>query len=127
MDRNHAARWTACLALAWTTGAPAAELVEISWTPAGRFERTVAVPAGGFAEVCGNLAKGARVRWDFVADVAMAFNIHYHVGKDVVYPERREGVARLSGELVAPVDQDYCWMWSNKSKSDAQAALTLQR
>lgn len=127
MHRIRAARWTAGVALVLAMGTPAAELVEISWTPAGRFERTLAVPAGGFAEVCGKLAKGTRVRWEFVADAAMAFNIHYHVGKDVVYPERRDGAARLSGELVAPLDQDYCWMWSNKSKSDAQAALALQR
>ena len=115
------------MALAWTTSTLAAEIVEIQWTSAGHFERTVAVPAGGFAEVCGNLAKGTRIRWEFVADVAMAFNIHYHIGQEIIYPERREDKAKLTGELVAPVDQDYCWMWSNKSKSDAQATLALQR
>lgn len=110
-----------------STGARAADVVDIDWNPAGRFERSLAVRAGGFVEVCGKLAKGQQVRWEFAADRPLAFNIHYHVGKDVTYPERRDAVQRLGGELVAPVDQDFCWMWSNKSDGDARANLSLQR
>lgn len=111
----------------WPATARAAEVVDIDWNPAGRFERSLAVHAGGFVEVCGKLAKGQKVRWEFAADRSLAFNIHYHVGKDVTYPERRDAVQRLDGELVAPVDQDYCWMWSNASGGDVRVNVSLQR
>lgn len=104
-----------------------AEVVDIDWGAGGRFERTLSLPAGKFAELCGKLTKGDRVQWTFTADQPVDFNIHYHVGKDVVYPAKSDGVARLAGEFVAPLDQDYCWMWTRKSGPEARASVTLER
>lgn len=117
----------AWIALAAATAAPAADLIEITWDSNGRFERTVAVAAGRFAEICGKLDQGAEVGWTFVAEPVMAFNVHFHVGKEVVYPVKRESEARLTGKLVAPVTQDYCWMWSNKTARDGRVTVTLER
>jgi hypothetical protein len=119
------ARPVIALLAAVLSAAAAAELVE--WNPARPLERQVAVPAGKFAEVCGRLAKGDKVRWTYAARQALAFNIHYHVGKDVEYPVKQEGSTRASGEFVAPLDQDYCWMWTNGAAMDASVTVTLQR
>jgi hypothetical protein len=119
------ARAIVALLAAVLATAAAAELVE--WNPARPLERPVAVPAGKFAEVCGRLAKGDKVRWTYASRQPLAFNIHYHVGKDVEYPVKQEGSTRASGEFVAPLDQDYCWMWTNGAATDASVAVTLRR
>jgi hypothetical protein len=117
----------AWIALAAANAVSAADLIEIAWSPNGRFERTVSVAAGRFAEICGKLDQGDKVAWRFVAEPAMAFNVHYHVGKDVVYPAKRESETQLTGNLVAPVTQDYCWMWSNKTTREGRVTATLER
>ena len=118
---------TAVLAAASLALPAHAEVVDIDWGGGGRFERTLSLPAGKFAELCGKLAKGDRVQWTFTADQPVDFNIHYHVGKEVEYPSRRDDATTLSGELVAPLDQDYCWMWTRKSGPAAKAQVTLKR
>ena len=105
-----------------------AELSTIAWDATERFEHSASVPTGKFLEVCGRLSKGQTVSWSFKSDQAMNFNIHYHADdKKVVFPAKRDGVANLEDRLIVPVDQDYCWMWSNKSAVQAKIALQLQR
>jgi hypothetical protein len=55
------------------------------------------------------------------------FNIHYHEGKDVRYPERREALASASGQLRVALDQDYCWMWTNKGAEAVRLTVELRR
>jgi hypothetical protein len=102
-----------------------AELVEIRWDAQGRFEHAALVAPGKFAEVCGKLARAETVAWSFESDQPLAFNIHYHQGKQVVTPEKRDAVSRADGRLEAAVEQDYCWMWSNKSAVPAKLDLRL--
>lgn len=114
-------------ALAVVCAPAAAEVVDIDWGTGGRFDHALVVPAGKFVEVCGKLAKGVRIRWEYSAARPLDFNIHYHVGKDVEYPVQQTGSARASGELVTPLDQDYCWMWTNKAADPARLTVTLVR
>lgn len=114
------------LAICAPLAAPA-EIIELTWSDQGRFERRMTVAPGKFAEVCGKLAKSDAVAWRFEASAPMNFNIHYHVGKDVHYPERRDALASASGELRVQIDQDYCWMWTNKSAQPVALQLQLQR
>ncbi len=107
--------------------APRAEIIDIDWGGQGRFERRVSVAPGKFAEACGRLAQGQVVRWRFAAEGPLDFNIHYHEGKAVHYPERRTAEAAAAGELRAALDQNYCWMWTNKSARPVPLALTLER
>jgi hypothetical protein len=104
-----------------------AEIVDIAWSGDGRFERRLAVAPGKFAEVCGKLAKAQSVAWRFDASGPLNFNIHYHEGKDVRYPERRDALASASGQLRVALDQDYCWMWTNKSAQPVDLQLLLTR
>ena len=67
------------------------------------------------------------MQWSFEADVALNFNVHYHVDKDVRYPAKKENVKRLQGDLSVDSRQDYCWMWSNKTTASTKLSVTLTR
>ena len=105
----------------------AAEIIDIAWSAQGRFERRVTVAPGKFVELCGKLARADAVAWRFDASGPLDFNIHYHEGKAVQYPARQEAVAAAQGELRVALDQDYCWMWSNKAAQPAQLRIELAR
>jgi len=109
------------------TAAAHAELVDIAWSAGQRFDRSFSVAPGKFSEVCGKLAKGDSVAWHFEAEQPLNFNIHYHVGKAVEYPARQEGAKSARGTLSVPLDQDYCWMWTNKGASAAKLLLQLSK
>lgn len=104
-----------------------ADIVDLKWDAAGRFERELAVPAGKFAELCGPLVLGAKVRWQFDAPAPLNFNIHYHEGKEVRYPARHDGVQRLQGVLDVASPQDHCWMWTNKGQEAVNLRVQLMR
>ena len=114
------------LAILCSTAARA-DIIDIAWNEQGRFERRVSVAPGKFAEACGKLARADSVAWRFEASGPLNFNIHYHEGKDVRYPERRDALAGASGRLQVVLDQDYCWMWTNKSGQAVDLNLLLTR
>jgi hypothetical protein len=109
------------------TGVAQAEIVDLAFDSAGRFAHRAPVAPGKFVEVCGKLARGQAVSWEFQADGPLDFNIHYHEGKKVVMPDKRERSAAEKGQLKVQLDQDYCWMWSNKTTVPVQLTLGLQR
>ena len=114
------------LAILCSTAARA-DIIDIAWNEQGRFERRVSVAPGKFAEACGKLARADSVAWRFEASGPLNFNIHYHEGKDVRYPERRDALAGASGRLQVALDQDYCWMWTNKSGQAVDLNVLLTR
>jgi len=95
--------------------------------PDGRFAKELEVPAAKFVEVCGRLPAGGRVVWAFESRVPLGFNIHYHEGEAARFPEQRESATEARGMLEATVEQDYCWMWTNKTKLPASLKLQLKR
>lgn len=109
--------------------APAAraEILTIKWSGEGRFMHKTTVAPGKFVELCDKLPAGMKVRWDFEAHLALDFNVHYHVGKDVVFPFKLSAVSSARDTLDAKIEQDYCWMWSNKSAAPAALSVNLQR
>ena len=90
-------------------------LVEVEWGSAGDYAAELRIPTRKFKELCVALKKGERVAWSFSSSAATSFNIHYHVGKEVSYPAKVEGIRSADGLLAVPADQHYCWMW----KADA--------
>ena len=118
---------TAALALALVSMGARADIVDIAWDPSGRFECSVNVAPGKFAEVCDKLPAGAKVRWDFEASAPLDFNVQYHVGKDVFFPSKMVAVSTAKDTLDAKIEQDYCWMWSNKTAAPATVMVKLQR
>lgn len=104
-----------------------AELVEIVWLAQAKFERSAEIAPSKFLEVCGKFSQGEAVTWRFDGTAASDFNIHYHQGKEVVYPARETGATSSSGKVEIAVDQDYCWMWSNKGGKPMQLRLSLEK
>ena len=103
-----------------------AEIVTIAFGGEQRFSHRFEVAPGKFAEACGQLAKGSAVQWRFNASLPLNFNIHYHEGKAVTYPEKRSGSAGAEGTLSVTVDQAYCWMWTNKTAQPAIVTVTVE-
>ena len=116
----------AMLVLVASAGARA-EVVDIRWSADGRFTHQATIATGKFVEVCGKLPAGLKVRWDFNASTPVDFNLHYHLGKEVVFPNKLSAVANAKDTLDTKIEQDYCWMWSNKSAAPATLSVNLQR
>jgi len=104
-----------------------AEIVELVWSGDGAFTQSKRIAAGKFVEICGKLPAGANVAWSFEASAPTDFNIHYHEGKEVVFPAKMSQVARGQDTLRVKIEQDYCWMWSNKTAVPAMLKATFQR
>ena len=115
----------AALVLTAAAGARA-EVVDIRWAADGRFVHQGSVAAGKFVELCGKLPAGLNVRWGFEAGTVLDFNVHYHEGKAVVFPAKLSAAAARD-TLHTRIEQDYCWMWSNKSAAPATLSVKLQR
>lgn len=104
-----------------------AQAESIVWDAENRFERPVDVAPGKLAEICGSLERGDSIKWTFDADRPLQFNVHFHVGADIVFPEKRDAVASGSGTLSVESRQGYCWMWTNPSEQRAVLSVRLQR
>jgi hypothetical protein len=105
----------------------ASHIVEIAWSRDGAFAHSASVEPGKFVELCGKLAPGDAIHWEFAASVPVDFNIHYHVGKEAEFPAKQAQVSSGQDTLRVAVREDYCWMWSNKSSNRARIDVRLQR
>jgi len=106
---------------------PHAELIDVKWNANGKFDRTQSVAPGKFVEICETLTKGSAVTWQFRASTPLNFNVHFHQGKEVAFPEKQDSVSELNGTLVAQSKEDYCWMWTNKGSSSSSLTVALSR
>jgi len=104
-----------------------AEVIEIQWDSAGRFERNLTVPPGKLAELCGRIGRDTKVTWSFKSDQPLNFNIHYHEGETVTYPVKQTGSTAADGVLDVGQPQEYCWMWSNKGAVPAPVKVSLKQ
>ena len=102
-------------------------IVDIAWSPDGRFVHKAPIAAGKFIELCGKLAIGENVRWSFTATAPVDFNIHYHAGKETVFPAKQAQVMKGRETLNVTVAQDYCWMWTNKTTAAVSLTVDLAR
>ena len=103
-----------------------AEIIHVDWADRA-FAHTSNIAPKKFLEVCARLKQGETIAWKFKGSAVTDFNLHYHVGKKVSYPQKRKGVASATGQLVVPIDQDYCWMWSNKGGEPVSMSVTLKK
>ncbi len=93
--------------LAWLTLATAAHAAAPKPHPF-----RVAIAPGKVGEVCMKLDAGDRLAWRFKADTAVDFNLHHHVGTEVLMPVERKAIREDRAEH--PIDQlnDWCLMWT---------------
>ena len=107
--------------------APHAEIIDVKWNAEGKFARTHSIAPGKFVEFCENLPKASVVTWRFKASAPLNFNLHFHQGKAVAFPEKHDGVSELQGTFVAKTTEDYCWMWTNKGDAATDIQLSLAK
>ncbi len=91
------------------------------------FEKSASIAPKKSLEICGAFDKAEAITWQFKGSAATDFNIHYHVGKNVNYPKKSKGTQAASGKFVIPVDQTYCWMWTNKGSEPVTLNVTLKK
>ena len=82
-------------------------------------EFSVTIKPGKNHEECIEVKKDAEIAYRFNASQPVRFNIHYHAGKDsnerVEYSVKLDKIDTREDVLRAPIEQHYCWMWSNKT------------
>lgn len=118
---------SALLCLVTTGAASAAQIVDIAWSAEGRFAHTATLAPGEVLELCGKLARGARVQWRYEAAAPLAFNVHVHRGKELVFPARLERAERAQGLQSFDAEPPHCWMWTNAGAAPVRLEAELQR
>lgn len=108
-------------------GAGLAAWVDIVWGTGGAYQDAASVAPGKFVEICGELAAGQKVAWEFEAAAPVDFNIHYHAAKDTVSPAKLAQTAQARETLAVAVAAGYCWMWTNKGSEPVRVSVALQR
>jgi hypothetical protein len=102
--------------------APAAFAAEAP-ADAGPKTFSTTLDAGKIHEECLHLDKGRKRAYEWKADTAVDFNIHYHEGKEVFYPVKKERQRLGKGTFRAKVAQDYCWMWTAKVQTKIDGSI----
>ncbi len=80
----------------------------------------LAVRAGKVEEVCMPLKAGTTLQWQFSADAPVDFNLHHHIGKDVVMPVDLKAVATHAGQQKIDRNNDWCLMWTAPKSAAAR-------
>jgi len=113
-------------ALACSVSTSRAELISFKLDTNLSFKTQSNIQPGKFTEVCGKLKKGNLIRWQFDSSAPLDFNIHYHEGKEVIFPYKMNAIKSAKEELLISLDQDYCWMWTNKSSEAVKLEMNLR-
>lgn len=94
-------------------------------TPAANLDVKVALEPKKIHEACVKMEKGETRKYQWKADVAVDFNIHYHRGDKVSYPVKRDMARGHNGTFKAKTAEDYCWMWTAREVSaNIQGTIT---
>ena len=104
-----------------------AQLVEIQWDAQQQFQQQLQVAPGKFVELCERLKPGNKVRWSFDGSAPTNFNVHYHEGKEVRFPAKEDNRLKSQGTLDVAMEQEYCWMWTNKSAATVDLNVKLAK
>ena len=103
-----------------------AELIPFKLDENLSFKTQSNIQPGKFSEVCGKLKKGNLIRWQFDSSAPLDFNIHYHEGKEIIFPYKMNAIKSAKEELLISLDQDFCWMWTNKSGEAVKLEMNLR-
>lgn len=84
--------------------------------PAGGVPVNVTLEPKKVHEECTRLETGETRKYHWKSDAPVDFNIHYHRGKDVFFPVKRDAMRGDGGTFTAASGEDYCWMWVARDK-----------
>jgi len=77
----------------------------------------VTLEPGKVHEECARLESGDKRAWHWKSDTPVDFNIHYHAGREVFFPVKRDAMRGDGGTFAAKTGEDYCWMWTARDKA----------
>ena len=123
---NIAAQFFLLSAFFFCSSTSKAEVISFNLDANPSFKTQANIQPGKFSEVCGKLKKGNLIRWQFDSSAPLDFNIHYHEGKEVIFPYKMNAIKSAKEELLISLDQDYCWMWTNKSSEAVKLEMNLR-
>jgi hypothetical protein len=87
----------------------------------GSLEEVMA--AGDVYELCLVLEAGQQLDYAFTATQALAFNLHYHAEREVLYPVPEYRTLNRKAVFVAESEQEYCLMWTNEGEKKVTLSL----
>lgn len=70
------------------------------------------IAAGKVGEVCMALQAGDTLAWQWKASAAINFNLHQHVGQQVLMPVERKAIGEDRAQHTADRRNDWCLMWT---------------
>ncbi len=70
------------------------------------------IAAGKVGEVCRPLQAGDTLAWEWKASAAVDFNLHQHVGTQVLMPVERKAAAEDRAQHTVDRRNDWCLMWT---------------
>lgn len=82
--------------------------------------------AGKVHEECMQLNAGQKLTYSFETKSFVDFNIHYHLGKEVFYPVKKDAAKIHNDVFTAGSAQDYCLMWTNKNTKQVLVKYEFQ-
>jgi hypothetical protein len=91
---------------------------------AAETSRQLSIAAGKVDEVCLPLRAGQTLHWRFDADAALDFNLHHHLGKQVLMPVERRAVRADEGRHRIDQDNDWCLMWTAAKDRGARVRVS---
>lgn len=73
------------------------------------------IAPGKAHEECMKLEPPQKLQYAFDCKSPVDFNVHYHLGKEVFLPVKKDQSMREKGEFAPTSRQDFCMMWRNKT------------
>jgi hypothetical protein len=118
-----------------TTGVPRGLTLALALVAAGAAAQEqpfhVVMAPGKVAEVCMPLKTGDTLRCHFEASSTLDFNLHHHVGPQVLMPVENKAVKSGRGEQLIDQGNEWCLMWKAALGSappvTVQGAWSVQR
>jgi hypothetical protein len=72
---------------------------------------------GQVHEECMKLKAGQGRKFEWTADKAVDFNVHYHKGDEAFYPFKANNRKAAKARFQAVHADDYCWMWTAQKEA----------
>jgi len=82
--------------------------------------------SGAIHESCFPAKKPQKIGYQFQASNSVDFNIHYHHGKKVSYPIKRNHIKSSNGIFKPKSGQFYCMMWKNNNKESVKLTFSAK-
>lgn len=90
--------------------------------------QTMELAGGKIHEECMQLDVADILRYEFEASLELVFNVHYHVGEEIIFPIEDHLSQGEESSMTIETEQHYCLMWTNRNleASDLEYRVTVK-